>query len=66
MYMYMYNMYIAAATTQITKVTYLGTLLCLNAILISQISAHPPILAHCKVHPPWAIFREDTIQYKSL
>ena len=59
-------MYIAAATIQIMKiawVTYLGTLLSLNAILIPRISAHPPNL---KVHRPWALFREGTVQYKSL
>ena len=28
---------------------------------IPRISAHAPILAQCKVHPPWALFREGTI-----
>ena len=45
-------------TIQIMKlawVTYLGALLGVNAILIPQISAHPPIL-HA-----WALFREGTV-----
>ncbi|MCG8623143.1 MAG: hypothetical protein MJE68_14255, partial [Proteobacteria bacterium] len=25
------------------------------------ISAHPPILAQCKVHRPWALFHEGTV-----
>ena len=55
---------VAAATIQIMKiawVTYLGALLRLNAILTPRISAHPPILAQCKVHCPWALFREGTV-----
>ena len=54
----------AAATIQIVKiawVTYLGTLSRLNAILIPWISAHPPVLAQCKVHRPWALFCEGTV-----
>ena len=53
---------VAAATIQIMKlawVTYLGALSRANTILIPRISAHPPILAQCKVHHPWALFRED-------
>ena len=56
---------VAAAIIQIMKiawVTYLGALSRLNAILIPRISAHPPILAQCKVHRPWALFREGTVQ----
>ena len=59
---------VAAATIQIMKlawVTYLGALSCINAILIPQISAHPPILAQCKVHRPWALFREGTLILES-
>lgn len=55
---------VAAATIRIMKiawVTYLGALSGLNAILIPRISAHPPILAQCKVHRPWALFREGTV-----
>ena len=55
---------VAAATIQIMKlawVTYLGALSRINAILIPRISAHPPILAPCKVHRPWALFREGTV-----
>ena len=55
---------VAAATIQIMKiawVTYLGALSRLNAILIPRISAHPPVLAQCKVHRPWALFREGTV-----
>ena len=50
---------VAAATIQIMKlawVTYLGALSRINAILIPRISAHPPILAQCKAHRPWALF----------
>ena len=32
-----------------------------NAIQIPRISAHPPILAQCKVHRPWALFRKGTV-----
>ena len=46
---------------KIVLVTCLGDLSRLNAILIPRISAHPPILAQCKVHRPWALFREGTI-----
>ena len=46
---------------KIAWVTYLDTLSCINAILIPRISAHPPILAQCKVHRPWALFREGTV-----
>ena len=42
-------------------VIYLGALLRINAILIPRISAHPPILAQCKVHRPWALFREGMV-----
>ena len=42
-------------------VTYLGALSRILVILIPRISAHPPILAQCKVHPPWALFREGTV-----
>ena len=42
-------------------VTYMGTLSHINAILIPQISAHPPVLAQCKVHRPWTLFRERTV-----
>ena len=42
-------------------VTYLGTLLHIIAILIPQILAHPPILAQCTVHCPWALFCEGTV-----
>ena len=55
---------VAAATIRIMKiawVTYLGALSRLNAILIPRISAHPPILVQCKVHRPWALFREGTV-----
>ena len=55
---------VAAATIRIMKiawVTYLGTLSRLNALLITRISAHPPILAQCKVHRPWALFCEGTV-----
>ena len=58
----------AAATIQIMKiawVTYLGALSRLNAILIPRISAHPPILAQCKVHRSWALFREGTVYARS-
>ena len=41
--------------------TYLGALSRINAILIPRISAHPPILAQCKVHRPWALFREGMV-----
>ena len=44
-----------------SMVTYLGALSHINAILIPRISAHPPILAQCKVHRPWALFREGTV-----
>ena len=57
-------MAVAAATTQIMKlawVTYLGALSSINAMLIPRISAYPPILAQCKVHRPWALFREGTV-----
>ena len=46
---------------KIVWVTYLGALSRLNAILIPRISARPPILAQCKVHRPWALFREGTV-----
>ena len=26
-----------------------------------RISAHPPVLAQCKVHRPWALFHEGTV-----
>ena len=55
---------VAAVTIQKMKlawVTYLGALSHINAILIPRISAHPPILAQCKVHRPWALFREGTV-----
>ena len=42
-------------------VTYLGALSSINTLLIPRISAHPPILAQCKVHRPWALFREGTV-----
>ena len=45
----------------VIKINYLGALSRLNAILILQILALPPILAHCRVHRPWALFREDTV-----
>ena len=35
----------------------------INAILVPQISAHPPILAQCKVHRLWAVFCEGTVLY---
>ena len=60
---------VAAATIQIMKlawVTYLGTLSRINAILIPQILAHPPILAQCKVHHPWALFHESTVLVNKL
>ena len=60
---------VAAATIRIMKiawVTYLGALSRLNAILIPRISAHPPILAQCKVHRPWALFREGMVIIYSL
>ena len=46
---------VAAATIRIMKlawVTYLGALSSINAILIPQISAHPPTMAQCKVPNP--------------
>ena len=46
---------------KIAWVTYLGALSLLNAILIPRVSAHPPILAQCKVHRPWALFHEATV-----
>ena len=46
--------------------TYLGALSCINAILIPRISAHPPILAQCKVHRPWALFREGTVYVERI
>ena len=55
---------VAAATTQImrlARVTHLGALSRIKVILIPQISAHPPMLAKCKVHRLWALFREGTI-----
>ena len=55
---------VAAATIQIMKlawVTYLGALSRINVILIPRISAHPPILAQCKVHRPWVLFLEGTV-----
>ena len=55
---------VAAAIIRIMKlvwVTYLGALSRINVILIPQILAHPPILAQCKVHRPWALFREGTV-----
>ena len=42
-------------------VTNLGALSHINTILIPRISAHPPVLAQCKVHRPWALFREGTV-----
>ena len=51
---------------KVTWVTYLGLLSRLNAILIPRISVHPPILAQCKVHRPWALFREGTVYTFSL
>ena len=57
---------VATATIQIMKIAwviYLGALSHLNMILIPQISAHPPILAQCKVHRPWALFREGMVYY---
>ena len=47
-------------------VTYLGALSRINAILIPRISAHPPNLAQCKVHRPWALFREGTVNLLKL
>ena len=32
-----------------------------STVLIPRISAHPPILAQCKVHHPWALFHEGTV-----
>ena len=55
---------VAAATIRIMNivwVTYLGALSCLIALLIPRISAHPPILAQCKVHRPWALFHKGTV-----
>ena len=55
---------VAAAIIRIMKiacVTYLGALSCLNVILIPRISFHPPFLAKCKVHRPWALFRESKV-----
>ena len=55
---------VAAVIIRIMKLaweTYLGALSRINAILIPRISAHPPILAQCKVHRPWALFREGTV-----
>ena len=48
---------------KLALVTYLGALSRINAILIvlPRISAHLPILAQCKVHHPWALFREGTV-----
>ena len=57
---------VATATIQIMKIAWvicLGALSHLNTILIPQISAHPPILAQCKVHRTWALFREGTVYY---
>ena len=62
-------MIVAAATIRIVKiawVTYLGALSRLNAPLIPRISAHPPVLAQCKVYRPWALFREGTVIAKLL
>ena len=50
---------VATATFQLMKIeweTYLGALLHLNTVLMPRISAHPPILAQCKVHCLWALF----------
>ena len=52
---------VAAATMILVWVTYLGALSRINTILIPQISAHPPILAQCKMHNPWALFREGMV-----
>ena len=30
-------------------------------ILLPRMSAHPPFWAQCKVHRPWALFRETTV-----
>ena len=60
---------VAAAIIRIRKlawVTYLGALSRINTILIPQISAHPPILAQCKVHHPWALFREGMVYVRCL
>ena len=46
---------------KIAWITYLGALSHLNATLIPWISAHPPVLAQCKVHRSWALFREGTV-----
>ena len=46
---------------KLARVTYLGALSRINAILIPRISAHPPILSQCKLHRPWALFREGTV-----
>ena len=57
---------VAAAIIWIIKAawaTYMGTLLRLNVILIPRISAHPQILTQCKVHSPWALFREGMVIY---
>ena len=43
---------------------YLGALSHLNATLIPQIAAYPPVLAQCKVHRPWALFREGTVHVR--
>ena len=40
---------------------YLGTLSRINTILMPRIWAHPPFLAQCKVHRPWALFHEGTV-----
>ena len=45
----------------IAWVTYLGSLSHLTATLIPRISAHPPSLAHCKVHHSWALFCKGTV-----
>ena len=42
-------------------VTYMGALSHIIAILIPRISAHPSILVQCKVHRPWALFREGMV-----
>ena len=42
-------------------VTYLGAPSHINAILIPRTLAHPPILAQCKVHRPWALFCDGTV-----
>jgi hypothetical protein len=55
------------ATIRIMKiawVTYLGALSRVTATLIPGISANPPVQIQCKVHHPWALFREDTVIFR--